>query len=72
MLVKMQHQQIENEIFYTFKSSETILAKLMCFTYSVQFYLDGARRDLVKGLVVKRTSPRENFVRKVPPFLFII
>ena len=36
----------------------------MCFTYSVQYFW-----TIIKGLVVKRISSNENFVRKVPPFL---
>ena len=38
--------------FYTFKLSEMLVAKFMCFGYSVQIfiYLDGAWRDLIKDL----------------------
>ena len=48
--------------FYRFKSSETFLAEFMCFGYSVQILicLDSAWRDLIKRLVIKRISPRED------------
>ena len=56
--------------YCTFKSSETKLAKFMCFTYSVQYLFGHCLTTPYKRACHQTNISSERFVRKVPLFLF--